>query len=52
MPGGGIDVRRVPGLLERYGPDTIFLIGGSLYAQGDLARAVAELRETLAKASG
>ena len=34
-PGGGIDAARVPHWLERYGADTIFLIGGSLYAQPD-----------------
>jgi len=34
-PGGGIDAARVPQWIERYGADTIFLIGGSLYAQPD-----------------
>jgi ribulose-bisphosphate carboxylase large chain len=34
-PGGGIDAARVPHWIERYGADTIFLIGGSLYAQPD-----------------
>jgi len=34
-PGGGIDAGRVPHWIERYGADTIFLIGGSLYAQPD-----------------
>ena len=39
MPGGGIDVRRVPHWIDRYGNERIFLVGGSLYAQPDLARA-------------
>jgi ribulose-bisphosphate carboxylase large chain len=43
VPGGGIDVRRVPHWISRYGPDIIFLIGGGLYAQQDLERAVREL---------
>jgi len=34
-PGGGIDAARVPHWIERYGADTIFLIGASLYAQPD-----------------
>jgi len=34
-PGGGIDAARVPRWIERYGADTMFLIGGSLYAQPD-----------------
>lgn len=39
VPGGGIDVTRVPYWIDRYGIDTIFLIGGSLYAQSDLTQA-------------
>jgi ribulose-bisphosphate carboxylase large chain len=38
-PGGGISVERIPYWIDRYGIDTIFLIGGSLYAQGDLEQA-------------
>jgi ribulose-bisphosphate carboxylase large chain len=34
VPAGGIKVERVPELLEFYGPDTILLIGGSLYETG------------------
>jgi ribulose-bisphosphate carboxylase large chain len=51
VPGGGIDVQRVPGWIERYGPDTIFLIGGSLYAQGDLVRASVGLVESVRDAA-
>jgi len=47
VPGGGIDVIRVPYWVGRYGPDTIFLIGGSLYGQSDLTRATAELSAAL-----
>ena len=39
MPGGGLHVAQIPYWIERYGVDTIFLIGGSLYAQSDLAQA-------------
>lgn len=41
--GGGIDVGKVPQWIDRYGFDTIFLIGGSLYAQPDLVRATEAL---------
>lgn len=30
-PGGGVQLDKMPHWLERYGPDTVFLIGGSLY---------------------
>ena len=46
-PGGGIDVSRVPYWAERYGPDTIFLIGAALYAQEDLVRACRQLVEAV-----
>lgn len=49
-PGGGMDVTRAPEWVRRYGPDTIVLIGGSLYAQGDLAAASKALREALTAA--
>ncbi len=39
MPGGGIDLDRMPAWLARYGPDTIFLIGSSLYSAPDLEQA-------------
>jgi S-methyl-5-thioribulose 1-phosphate isomerase len=47
VPGGGMDVARVPYWLERYGADTIFLIGGSLYAQSDLRQASQRLLDTI-----
>jgi len=43
VPAGGIDAVRVPRWIERYGADTIFLIGGSLYARADRATAVERL---------
>ena len=47
VPAGGIDVERVPYWLERYGVDTIFLIGSSLYAQSDLVDASRRLVEAV-----
>ncbi len=46
-PAGGMDVTRAGHWLRRYGPDTLLLIGGSLYAQGDLAQAAAALRRVV-----
>ncbi len=43
VPGGGIDARRVPEWIERFGSDTIFLLGSSLYAGGDPRRAAERL---------
>jgi ribulose-bisphosphate carboxylase large chain len=43
VPGGGIDVARVPHWVDRYGYDIIFLIGGGLYAQIDLERSCNDL---------
>jgi ribulose-bisphosphate carboxylase large chain len=43
VAGGGIDAARVPEWLERYGPDTTFLVGSSLYVQGDVRRAAERL---------
>lgn len=47
--GGGMDARRAPYWIERYGPDTIVLIGGSLYAQGDITAASRELLQALGR---
>ncbi len=43
-PGGGVDAARAGYWLERYGRDTVLLIGGSLYAQGDLTAAAQRLQ--------
>ncbi len=48
-PGGGMDARRAPHWIERYGPDTIILIGGSLYAQGDITAAATKLLDALGR---
>jgi len=47
VPAGGIDVARVPHWLDRYGADTIFLVGGSPYAQPDLVAAARRLVEAV-----
>jgi ribulose-bisphosphate carboxylase large chain len=52
VPAGGIDVARVPHWIERYGPDTIFLLGGSLYAQPDFAQAARQLVEAVKHSHG
>ena len=48
-PGGGMDAQRAPHWIERYGPDTIVLIGGSLYAQGDITTAARKLLQALGR---
>jgi ribulose-bisphosphate carboxylase large chain len=48
-PGGGIDAARVPAWIDRYGPDTMFLVGGSLYAQPDLTAAARRLADAVAR---
>lgn len=35
VPGGGVDAARVTQWVDRYGMDTVFLVGSSLYAQPD-----------------
>jgi ribulose-bisphosphate carboxylase large chain len=44
---GGIAADRVPEWLDRYGPDTVFLLGSSLYRQRDLRGAAARLVEAV-----
>ncbi|BAU58822.1 similar to ribulose-1,5-bisphosphate carboxylase [Halorhodospira halochloris] len=46
-PGGGVDAARAPYWVERYGPDVVLLIGGSLYAQGDLRAAARRLQDVV-----
>jgi len=43
VPAGGIDAARVSEWLRVWGPDTVFLIGGSLYARGDYEAAARNL---------
>jgi ribulose-bisphosphate carboxylase large chain len=47
VPGGGVDANRVSYWIDRYGVDTMFLVGSSLYAQGDLQRASRRLVEAV-----
>ena len=47
VPGGGVDPKRASYWIERYGVDTILLVGGSLYAQGDLVAASRRLVEAI-----
>ncbi|WP_242464748.1 RuBisCO large subunit C-terminal-like domain-containing protein [Halorhodospira abdelmalekii] len=46
-PGGGVDAARAPYWAERYGPDVVLLIGGSLYAQGDLVAAARRFQDVV-----
>jgi len=52
VPGGGMDVDRAAYWTERYGVDTMFLIGSSLYAQGDLEVASRRLVDAVTGAGG
>lgn len=47
VPGGGVDAERVAYWLAQYGPDTMFLVGSSLYAQRDLRAATARLADSI-----
>jgi ribulose-bisphosphate carboxylase large chain len=48
MLGGGVDRARLAEWIPRYGPDTIWLVGGSLYARADLRAAARELADAVA----
>lgn len=47
VPAGGMDVASAGHWSRRYGIDTMLLIGGSLYAQGDLVRGAMALRRAV-----
>jgi ribulose-bisphosphate carboxylase large chain len=47
VPGGGIQLATLDRWIGRYGPETIFLVGGSLFQQGDVETATRELVERL-----
>jgi ribulose-bisphosphate carboxylase large chain len=51
VPGGGVDVARVPYWIERYGSDVMFLIGSSLYAQENVEAATKRLVDTVSAGS-
>jgi ribulose-bisphosphate carboxylase large chain len=39
LPGGGMTPERIPALLEMYGTDAVFLVGGGLHSRsGDLVQ--------------
>jgi ribulose-bisphosphate carboxylase large chain len=45
MPGGGMTLERVPGLVAFYGSDVVLLIGGGLFATGDVRDGVERFRQ-------
>lgn len=50
-PGGGMDLARIPDMLETYGRDVVFLIGGALHQRGpDLAANARYFRELVERA--
>ncbi|MEO8277399.1 MAG: RuBisCO large subunit C-terminal-like domain-containing protein [Thermoanaerobaculia bacterium] len=51
MVGGGIDADRLARWLPDYSRDTIFLVGGSLFAKPDLRSAAAELAKIVSRTS-
>jgi ribulose-bisphosphate carboxylase large chain len=51
VAGGGVDAARVPYWIRRYGRDTMFLVGSSLYTQRDLRAATARLVESIRRSS-
>lgn len=49
-PGGGMQRETIPSWLQTYGPDTVFLIGGSLYKHPDgIRKAASEIKQLLEK---
>ena len=49
VPGGGLQLDTLDFWRERYGPDTIFLVGGSLFQQGEVEDATRRLMERLGR---
>ena len=52
VPGGGLQVETLGRWAARYGPDTVFLVGGSLYSQDDPEEAARRLLQVLAWQAG
>lgn len=47
-PGGGMSIDRLPGMVHLYGPDCVYLLGGSLLRFGDrIGDAIREMRAAL-----
>jgi ribulose-bisphosphate carboxylase large chain len=51
VAGGGVSAERVPYWIRQYGPDTMFLVSSSLYAQRDTHAATARLVESIQRSS-
>ena len=49
VPAGGIDLAKVSYWIDQYGPDTVFLLGSSLYRQQDLVAAAKQLVQALTR---
>lgn len=49
VPGGGMTIERVPEMLEVYGRDVIFLMGGGLHRGKDIASSSLAFREMVEK---
>lgn len=47
VPAGGLDVQSLGEWVDRYGSDTIFLIGGDLYRRADLGTAARQLMDSV-----
>ena len=52
VPGGGVELDRVGDWVERYGVDTMFLIGSSFYRQPDIRSATARVMDLLRNLAG
>ena len=51
-PGGGMTPERMPELAAHYGPETVYLLGGSLLRAGDgVGAMIADLRDVLDRAA-
>ena len=47
-PGGGMSLDRLPDMMRLYGPDCVYLLGGSLLRYGDqIGDAIREMRQAL-----
>ena len=51
-PGGGMTIERVPEMLEVFGPDVIFLMGGGLHRGSDITSNSRPFREIVEKMQG
>ena len=49
-PGGGMDLARIPDMLDTYGRDVVLLIGGALHQGGDITANTRRFRELVERA--